>query len=286
MQELITSPWAGEGEHAYFFLEKTNLNTQDVVRLLAEAYHLPEVAIGYAGRKDKFAVTQQWFSVHTPRDEWLINHPDIELKEQSRHEKKLRIGSHTANRFSIVLNNIEADPTEVFLGLEQAVPNGFGVQRFGDDNLAVALHWLFNLRRTKKGKRNRGWHLSTLRSFLFNEVLAARVAANNYTTQLSGDVLEEGVPTAPLWGRGKSETTDMALEIEQQTLKPHADMCDELEFAGVTQARRKMAMIAKDVTVMPEQANSVRLNFELPVGSYATVFLSNFVALNNRADVA
>ena len=58
----------GQGEHAYFFVRKRGLNTLDVARALAEACGVRVSDVGFAGRKDKHAVTEQWFSVPSALD--------------------------------------------------------------------------------------------------------------------------------------------------------------------------------------------------------------------------
>ena len=116
-------------------------------------------------------------------------------------------------------------------------------------------------------------YLSTLRSGLFNEVLAARVRAGSWRRQLPGDVLTDGVPTGPLWGRGKTASTLDAGALEQAALAPYAAIMDALEFTGVNQARRPLAVrpAAAEAT-LPVDADPV-VAFELPPGAYATVLL-------------
>ena len=53
----------GEGEHLYLWLEKTGRDTEAVAKELAELAGVAPGEVGFAGRKDKNAVTRQWFSV-------------------------------------------------------------------------------------------------------------------------------------------------------------------------------------------------------------------------------
>ena len=53
---------SGEGRHAYALVEKRGLATLDIVKALQDR-GVPERVVGFAGRKDKHAVTVQWFSV-------------------------------------------------------------------------------------------------------------------------------------------------------------------------------------------------------------------------------
>ena len=95
---------SGDGEHDYLWIEKTGANTEWVARQLARFADVPARDVGYAGLKDRHAVTRQWFSV--PR--W--NSPDwksfelegVTVLDEQWHRKKLRRGAHSANVFRIV----------------------------------------------------------------------------------------------------------------------------------------------------------------------------------------
>ena len=55
---------SGEGEHLFLFVEKRGLNTRQVATTLAQWAGIKPMDIGYAGMKDKVAVTRQWFSLY------------------------------------------------------------------------------------------------------------------------------------------------------------------------------------------------------------------------------
>ena len=71
---------SGEGSHAYAFVEKSGLATLDVVKALRDR-GVPERAVGFAGRKDKHAITRQWFSVREEYEEELHSLSDVEAGE-------------------------------------------------------------------------------------------------------------------------------------------------------------------------------------------------------------
>ena len=107
-----------EGEHLYVRVEKENFNTLEIVGLLADFFKHQVNSIGYCGRKDKRAVTQQWFSVPTPQkinlDGFLA--PGVRIIEKGRFKKKLRIGEHAFNRFEILLREVKAKPSKFLQG--------------------------------------------------------------------------------------------------------------------------------------------------------------------------
>ncbi|MFW5752583.1 MAG: tRNA pseudouridine(13) synthase TruD [Planctomycetota bacterium] len=144
VEELPAYSPCGEGEHLYVQLEKRGHNTQHVADALARACGVSPRAVGYAGRKDRHAVTSQWFSVHfgDPAGLEHLDLPDCTVLALSRHRNKLKPGHLRGNRFALALEL--DDPQALRDGLERltrsGVPNTFGPQRFGHAgaNLAVA----------------------------------------------------------------------------------------------------------------------------------------------------
>ena len=62
----------GEGEHIYLHIKKREVNTHWVSRLLAEKFGVKEHDVSYAGQKDRYAVTTQWFSIYAPKIELVL----------------------------------------------------------------------------------------------------------------------------------------------------------------------------------------------------------------------
>ena len=66
VEELPLYEAAGEGEHMFVLVEKRGQTTTDVMRRVAKLFHVPRSEVGYAGLKDKHAITRQHLSVHLP----------------------------------------------------------------------------------------------------------------------------------------------------------------------------------------------------------------------------
>jgi tRNA pseudouridine13 synthase len=275
---------SGEGEHIWLDVEKNCANTAFVAQQLAEAAGVQERDVGYAGLKDRYAITRQWFSIYLPKgdapDLTLLEHPEFKVLRQSRHVKKLRPGDLQGNRFRIVLRGVTGDRYAIEANLSavasQGVPNYFGSQRFGHDggNVTQGLAMLAREIRVRNPKK-KGLYLSAVRSFVFNEVLALRIQRGLWGKTLPGDVLDEaGRPTGPLWGRGRVTTTDQAQSLENGVAERHATLCDGMEHAGLDQGRR--ALVARPVEMSWEwpQADQLVLSFSLPAGTYATSVLN------------
>lgn len=271
-----------DGPHLYFFLEKRDLTSIELVRMLADANGIPHSSIGYAGMKDKVAVTRQWLSVPLQEAPPDVTVPDgVRELARLRCTKKLRRGWLTGNTFELVVRDIAgtgAQPASDCRALiderlsdiaRTGVPNYFGPQRFGRNNVPAAIAWLPRRRKERNAFR-RGLHLSVLRSFLFNEVLSARLSAEHYAawTEADGAILD-----GPMWGRGRVQASQADTEFERAVLARHERICIELEFAGLHQERRALRLKPANLSWDWRGGATLRLSFGLPPGTYATSIL-------------
>ena len=129
------------GTHTFFAIRKRNLSTLAAINRMARDLQIRTQQFGYAGLKDKNAVTTQVLSVEgvLPERVLRIEQPDIEVLWAERHPHQLRVGHLRGNRFQITLRDI---PHDALLLIEstmkrlaaEGVPNRFGAQRFGNKN--------------------------------------------------------------------------------------------------------------------------------------------------------
>lgn len=288
VDEFLPFEPSGDGEHLLVRLEKTGMGTPELARLLADAHGIDHQDVGYAGMKDKRAVTSQWFSLRgvAALDESVEAIEGLRVLDVARHRQKLRRGALAGNAFRLVLRDPGAG--DVASAMEtltrRGAPNYFGGQRFGWDNLERAADWLARRRRTRLPPFKQGLYLSVLRSFLFNEVLAARVAAGTWNEAIAGDVVDDRtLPTGPLWGRGRSTASDLAAEVERSALAPHPALLDGLEHAGLTQARRALVVKPLDFSWQQDGAR-IDVCFRLGAGEYATSLLGDVFDLREPGD--
>ena len=138
VEEIPLYEPCGEGEHLYLRIEKTRVSHGELMSCLRRHFQVKDVDIGYAGMKDKAAITRQTVSIHLPQDppSVEIDHERINVLWARRHTNKIHRGHLRGNRFSIRIR--EVDPlsiTAVKRCLDQlqrtGMPNYFGVQRFG-----------------------------------------------------------------------------------------------------------------------------------------------------------
>ncbi|WP_060480136.1 MULTISPECIES: tRNA pseudouridine(13) synthase TruD [Pseudomonas] len=311
VDEVLDIPLSGQGEHLWLWVEKRDLNTEEAARRLARAAGVPVRSISYAGLKDRQALTRQWFSLHLPgkADPDLARAQDDTLRilKQVRHQRKLQRGAHSANGFTLRLTALAADRQALDARLEQlkqqGVPNYFGTQRFGHGggNVHDAQGWA--ARRALPEQRNvRSRLLSAARSYLFNQLLAARVADGSWQRAQVGDLLaftdsrsffQAGEqeccdprlsildlhPTGPLWGQGPSPAADATCALETAIGERHAALCQWLADAGMDHERRILRLPIGGLTWHYPEPDILQLEFVLPAGCFATVVVRELVDL-------
>lgn len=276
---------SGRGEHLFFWIEKRQISTHEVAAELAEYLNLPRRAISYSGRKDKQAVCRQWFSAHRPG----IDRPRIpdqahwRVIEATRNQRHLKIGSHQANHFDVLLRDPTGDLSTLADRFEditrQGVPNYFGPQRFGYDNLERAL-----------AGRTDEMALAAARAGLFNRMLSARVERGDWLTQVPGEPwlrpmgngwVTDGIdidtcdPCLPLFGPtpGIPEYNQARWQAE---FAEHPDLLAVLSGERWQPFRRRSRLKPADAQLAIE-ADGIRIQTTLITGAFMTSMLSALI---------
>ena len=198
VEEVLGFGADGDGPHVLLTVEKRGANTHWVAGQLARLAGIAPREVGYAGLKDRRAVTVQHFTLNLdrkPEPDWSsAGGEEFRVLAAARHRRKLKTGVLKGNRFRLVLRELGEPAATLVPKLEavaqRGVPNYFGSQRFGrgGGNVAKAEAMLVGGRRVHD-RRLRSLLLSTARSLLFNAVLSQRVASGTWDTLLDGDVL-------------------------------------------------------------------------------------------------
>jgi len=309
VEEILGYDADGAGEHALLWVQKRGANTDWVARELAKFAGVPPVAVGYAGLKDRHAVTRQAFSVQLPGKgdpDWsAFPHADVSVLAATRHSRKLKRGALRGNRFVLVLRDVQGDreAAERVLGqiAARGVPNYFGEQRFGREGGNVAqARAMFAGQRVDRSKRS--FLLSAVRSHIFNGVLAARVERDAWDRPLDGeiwslagsrswfgpepfnDALADRLaradihPSGPLWGQGEPPTQGEAGALERAIAAADADLASGLAAARMDQERRPLRLLPQNLKHRWLADDALELSFELPAGAYATVVVRELAA--------
>ena len=310
--ETLGFDLSGSGEHDYLWVEKVAANTDWVARQLARFAGVRPGDVGYAGMKDRHAITRQWFSVPARgRVDWKSFAAEgVTILDARRHDRKLRRGAHTGNVFRIALRSPNARAMRQAVAKRLAsiaargVPNYFGPQRFGRDGSNVDLaRRLFAGARLKRDKRSIA--ISAARSFLFNEILSVRVVDGSWERILPGELVNldgsgsvfraEAIdatierraaeldihPTATLWGLRSEISPGVIEKIEHDATAANADLRTGLERFGVKAAHRALRLRVQGLSWEIED-DALWLDFRLPPGAFATSVLREIADIQER----
>jgi len=181
--EIPLYEFSGEGEHLVLKIRKKDLATWDALEIIAKFVGCRSRDIGYAGLKDKNAMTVQSISIHKQYEEKLktFNHPNIKILDTTYHNNKIKVGHLKGNSFFIRLkrvNVIDSRKIESALGsiVSLGMPNYFGFQRFGIDGDNYKKGKAIIEGTLKEKRRNlKQMYINAYQSHLFNSWLSKRI---------------------------------------------------------------------------------------------------------------
>jgi tRNA pseudouridine13 synthase len=312
VDEIPAYPPSGAGPHLYLRVEKRGRTTRQVLQAIAAALGVPEREAGYAGLKDRQALSTQWLSFPAPRhpppagfagDGWRV-------LESACHGNKLRPGHSRGNRFAVAVWGGDRGRARACAEAlaARALPNFFGPQRFGaaGDNAELGKSILLGrdespqVRRAARDRFLRRLCLSAYQSLLFNRWLAERLADGLFDRALAGDVmkkLESGglfscedpavdgprllrfeiSPAGPIFGHKMRPAAGEALAREARLLSAEGlDLTGFARGGGEAEGTRRAARLPVAVALEPLE-DGYRATFELPPGSYATVVMGELM---------
>ncbi|MFC0034929.1 tRNA pseudouridine(13) synthase TruD [Cardiobacterium valvarum] len=309
--ELLGFTPSGQGEHLWCYVEKTGLNTAYLKREWARLLGCTQKDIAHSGLKDRHAVTCQWLSLPA---KYGPNLPDSgegwRILTRAHNDRKLRIGTHRANEFTLILRDVQGERAAIDHALATLAHDGFanlfGEQRFGHHNLQKARHWVERGELPKKHDE-RALVLSTLRADCFNAQLQARMAADTLHTPQAGDrallrgsnshFLIDNVDDALL---ERLRSGDIALGgwlpgKENKPLPPATqtwlDGADTATRSAVHYLCRHADSGWRAFTARAQNlhhdwldAHTLLLSFTLPRGSYATALLAAVFTIFDAAE--
>ena len=304
VEEIAKIEPDGHGDHCWLWIEKRGLTTSRATRDLAEALGADPKSAGWAGMKDRHALTRQWVSLVgvDPEAARAIQRDDLRVLDARKHGRKLKTGVLRGNRFILRIRDVPAQALSILgdaLGVlvARGAPNYYGAQRFGVDNLARARRWLIEGGRAPRKRTERRFLVSALQSHAFNQVLAERIDA--FDGARLGDVMRkeetggmfvctepetdaprvaawEISPTGPMFGR-KMTRADAGVGEDEARIE-RAVGFDDAVYARMGRlgegTRRPLRVRANAAELAAaDDGDGVILKLELPAGAYATVVL-------------
>ena len=313
VEEQLSFEPSGAGPHWLLRVEKRGANTRWVAGELARLAGVASNEVGYAGLKDRHAVTVQYFSVPEatkPAEFWIgVRTAEFKVLDVHANLRKLKRGALSGNRFQIRLRQVAWSREQLEVKLEalrtHGVPNYFGPQRFGREgnNLDRVAAWIHS-GMTPRHRAERGFALSAGRALIFNALLAARIEAGDWSQLSVGDLasldgsashfpvtqvddeLQRRLrefdlhPSGPLWGSGELRTTGQALIRELDVQQAFKSVAVLLEAEGLIQERRALRCAVRELSTTSD-AGTLTISFMLGRGQFATAVLREICELRS-----
>jgi tRNA pseudouridine13 synthase len=287
VEEIAAYPPSGEGTHVFVWIEKRGVTTDAAAAALARAAGVEPRDVGWAGMKDRHAVTRQWLSLPapvTPERAAALVVEGVTVLSATRHPHKLRTGHLHGNRFVLTVRDaVEGAAARARAVLDHlartGAPNFYGEQRFGaaGDNAARGLE-LLQGRGGRVPPKVRRLLISAVQSSLFNQWLRARIDDGLFSEVIEGDLTDRrGNVTGPMFGpEMRSPAPGTAAAAREAAVLDAAGLTlDVFAAAGklAEGTRRPISVELRDVTLTEVDATTVTIGFSLPAGAYATTVM-------------
>jgi tRNA pseudouridine13 synthase len=306
VEELALYEPSGDGAHTFVLVEKRLRTTEEVARVLARAAGVRPGDVGYAGRKDRFAIARQWLSVPglAPDAALALEAPGVRVLDARRHPHKLRTGQLRGNRFRLRLSGLAPEalaalPARAAALYERGLPNRFGAQRYGADgaNAERAAARLAGDGSWPRDRREARFLLSALQAAVFDDVLARRplplhrletgdvamVCASGGAFLVEDAASEqpradrfEISPTGPIFGTRTSEAQGAPGARERESLARFGiDLARFRLPRGLRArgARRPLRVRPEGLAVESVGPDAALISVALAPGTYATVLV-------------
>jgi tRNA pseudouridine13 synthase len=184
VDEIPLYEFSGEGEHLVVHIRKKDMTTWEMIGAIARYLNIKNRDIGYAGLKDKNAMTMQYISLPAKGNEERLKefkHDKIKILGTQRHNNKIRVGHLKGNHFKVRLKKVlgvQRDKLDSALKWikDHGVPNYFGNQRFGNDgNNWEEGRAIVEGKLKMRNRKTKIFLLHAYQSYLFNSWLSKRI---------------------------------------------------------------------------------------------------------------
>lgn len=292
----------GRGRQTYFLLRKKNWNTLNAIEKIAQKLKISRRDFGYAGNKDKNAVTEQFVSVldvGVERLEWL-KIKDIKIEVLGNGKYPISLGSLEGNDFEIVVKEVKKERAKV-----DFFTNYFGEQRFGRENIKIGK--LVVQRKFKEvcealeletkqndyvgalrslGVRRLQFYLHSYQSYLWNLVVSEYLRGfENFEVDykfgtfvfLNEKIKNFRVPLINFNTKFKKKEIKRiySFVLNQEGIKKEDFLIKQIPEIVTTGVSRDLFVDVKwDGSAFFGKENSQTISFFLPKGCYATLLIS------------
>lgn len=281
------------GDYAYYRLVKKGWNTLDAIRKISDLTGKNRNDFGFAGNKDKNAVTTQYFSCfHGTKDLEKIKIKDVKIEFLGKGAERINLGDLIANKFRIIVRNLDNEKKIN----SKRILNLFDEQRFGVNNENAEIGKLILQKKFKEACEKLNLEVednSPINSLRKVERKTLRLYLNAYQSKLWNEVaesLKEEHETIPLIGY-LTKFDGEAKEIYEEILKREG--ISKIDFMirsypemSMEGAERKMFLELEDLEVKYEDdelnkgKKKAIVTFTLGKGQYGTLAVKELFGEN------
>lgn len=295
------------GDYALFWMKKKDHNTLNALKILAIKLHIPIKNIGYAGNKDKVAITEQVISIRAIKKERVekLKLEDIELKYIGQSKNPISLGDLIGNKFNIVVRNLPN--LRLYLRKPENIPNLYGPQRFSKNNAEIGKYIvqknfrkavdLIDNRSVKEAiDRNPGDPIGALRTLtprlrkiyihayqsqLWNETVNEYIEDSPGTQIQSDSTLNEHIPIIGFGTAIQNNKVSMVIRkiLNKERLSIRDFIIPQMPEISAEGGERQLYITPENFKIETKQdelntnKQKAIVQFSLPKGSYATVVI-------------
>jgi tRNA pseudouridine13 synthase len=302
------------GRYVYIKVTKKNYNTLDIVKKIAQQCHIKDKDIGFAGSKDKHAVTTQIMSLSTNHKSKLndLNIPGVEWEVVGYGDAPITLGDLVGNKFEITVRNIEDEKIEEV----SHVVNYFDEQRFSRNNVEIGRSIVkkqFNKATTlideykveQHLKKKKNDHVGALRklptrllrlfvnayqSYLWNETVARFLTDGKKVPYSQGMFVFSDAYNdikVPLIGFDEDLIGDEFKDIittlmKEEDITFHDFIIRAIPEISLEGELRDLFVEVQDLEIGKIVDNKVKVTFTLQKGSYATLVIKRIIPIQEQ----
>jgi tRNA pseudouridine13 synthase len=294
VKEISNVKIGDKGSYIYLLLKKKDYTTIKAIEQIAEKLRLKAKFFGFAGTKDRRAVTEQLISIKGANRNKIekIRLKDIGLKYLGRGENPISLGDLKGNEFVITIRNLTNKEINRLENKKILVPNYFGEQRFSRNNVKIGKsiikkdfkkaaelvgidaennNYIGALR--KINKKILRLYVHAYQSYLFNKTIYQYLKTNK---QLKIPIVGFGTEIDGIKDLKLKKIIKNIIKQEKISLRDFIiSSIPELSSEGT---ERELFVKVKFNVIKLEKDKAI-VSFYLPKGSYATVVVD--CLLNN-----
>jgi tRNA pseudouridine13 synthase len=255
-----------DGPYTLLKLMKREMTTEQAIKLISEKTGIDKKKFGYAGLKDKFAITTQYLTVKNNITDLFLQ--GLKLEAVGKTEKHISKGDLLGNEFEITLHDCKEPDNINELTKElrkRGMPNYFGPQRFSGMNEKIG-RTIIKTKSSKFPKERAKFLIHAYQSWIFNSMLDMYIKKNskpNYNETII-------VGYKSKIDRGVFGSIIKSL-LKKENIRTVDFRIDNLKIT-CNGGRRKAFIKIPDIKY-EIKGSILKLNFSLPKGSYATVLI-------------